>query len=58
MPIGETTADGSLTVEAIYCLGLCALSPAILVDEQVHARVTREQLDALLDALLEESAVA
>jgi formate dehydrogenase subunit gamma len=58
VPIGETTADGSLTVEAIYCLGLCALSPAILVDEQVVARVTHEQLDALLDALLEESAVA
>jgi formate dehydrogenase subunit gamma len=52
VPIGETTADGALTVEPIYCLGLCALSPAILVDEQVHARVTREQLDTLLDALL------
>jgi hypothetical protein len=29
-----------------------------MVDEQVHARVTREQLDVLLDALLEERAVA
>jgi formate dehydrogenase subunit gamma len=58
VPIGETTPDGALTVEPIYCLGLCALSPAIMVDDQVHARVTPEQLDTLLDALLEETAAA
>jgi formate dehydrogenase subunit gamma len=58
VPIGETTTDGALTVEAIYCLGLCALSPAIMVDEQVQARVTRDQLDTLLDVLLETSVVA
>lgn len=58
VPIGETTADGALSVEPIYCLGLCALSPAIMVDDQVHARVTSEQLDTLLDALLEETASA
>jgi formate dehydrogenase subunit gamma len=56
--LGGTSADGQLTVEPIYCLGLCALSPAIMVDDQVHARVTPGQLDALLDALLEPSPVA
>lgn len=30
---GETSADGSVTVEAAYCLGLCAVSPAALVDD-------------------------
>jgi formate dehydrogenase subunit gamma len=56
--LGSTTADGALTVEPIYCLGLCALSPAIMVDEQVHGRVTAEELDTLLDALLARSAAA
>jgi formate dehydrogenase subunit gamma len=56
--IGNTTADGALTVEPIYCLGLCALSPAIMVDAQVQARVTPEQLERLLDALLLERSSA
>jgi formate dehydrogenase subunit gamma len=46
----ETTADGSLTIEPVYCLGLCALSPAASIGEQVHARLTPEKLDRLLAA--------
>jgi formate dehydrogenase subunit gamma len=37
--LGETTADGSVTLEAVYCLGNCALSPAMLVDEKLVGRV-------------------
>lgn len=51
---GETTPDGGLTLEAVYCLGLCACSPAAMIDEQVHGRltptfrgVTYEKLDRL-----------
>jgi formate dehydrogenase subunit gamma len=29
---GETTADGAVTVEPVYCLGLCAVAPAALID--------------------------
>jgi formate dehydrogenase subunit gamma len=47
---GETTPDGRLTLEAVYCLGLCACSPAAMLDEEVHGRVTPESLDALIDA--------
>ena len=47
---GQTTADGRFTLEAVYCLGLCACSPAAMLDDEVHGRVTREGLDALLDA--------
>lgn len=47
---GQTTADGRFTLEAVYCLGLCACSPAAMLDDEVHGRVTRESLDALLDA--------
>jgi formate dehydrogenase subunit gamma len=44
----ETTTDGRLSLEPIYCLGNCACSPAVMIDEAVHGRVTPERLDALL----------
>lgn len=39
-----TTADGKVTVEAVYCLGLCAVAPAVLLDNQPIARPSIEQL--------------
>jgi formate dehydrogenase subunit gamma len=47
---GETTKDGSVTLESVYCLGLCACSPAAMMDGEVYGRLTTERLDALLDA--------
>lgn len=44
---GETTPDGEVTLEAVYCLGLCACSPAAMIDEEVHGRLTPERLDEL-----------
>jgi formate dehydrogenase subunit gamma len=44
-----TTADGAVTLEPVYCLGLCASSPAVMLDDEPHARVTPGRLDALLD---------
>ena len=47
-----TTFDGSVTLEPVYCLGLCAQSPAILVNERkVHAQMTTDRLDALLEEI-------
>lgn len=46
-----TSGDGAVTLESVYCLGLCALSPAIMIDEVVHARVTPPKLDALIAGL-------
>lgn len=46
--MGETSADGELTVEPIYCLGNCALSPAVQLDGKVYGRVSSQRLDALL----------
>jgi len=43
-----TTADGGVTLEPVYCLGLCAQSPAVAVDGRAHARMTPEKLDRLL----------
>lgn len=44
----ETTADGNLTLEAVYCLGNCACSPAVLLDGEPHGRITAERLEALI----------
>ena len=45
---GETSADGQRSLESVYCLGLCSLSPAIMIDHYVHGRVTPDRFDALL----------
>mgnify|MGYP000911820525 CR=1 FL=1 len=44
-----TTADGAVTLEPVYCLGLCASSPAVALDGQVQGRVGPARLDALLN---------
>jgi formate dehydrogenase subunit gamma len=44
----ETTADGRLSLEPVYCLGNCACSPAVMVDETVYGRVTPQRLDEIL----------
>lgn len=54
----ETTADGSFTLEPVYCLGLCALSPAAALDDEVHARLTPAKLDRLLAAVRREDVAA
>lgn len=46
--MGETTADGQLTVEAIYCLGLCATAPSALIDGRPVGRLTSERLDGIV----------
>jgi formate dehydrogenase subunit gamma len=44
---GGTTPDGRLTVEPVYCLGLCACAPSALLDEEVHGRLDAKALEAL-----------
>jgi formate dehydrogenase subunit gamma len=46
----ETTANGRFSLEPIYCLGNCACSPAVMIDGQLHGRVTPERFDALIAA--------
>ncbi|MDM0011141.1 formate dehydrogenase subunit gamma [Variovorax sp. J22P168] len=40
--------DGAFTLEPVYCLGLCASSPALMLDDQLHARMTAQGFDALI----------
>ncbi|MEK8033898.1 formate dehydrogenase subunit gamma [Ideonella sp. DXS29W] len=49
----DTRADGAVTLEPVYCLGLCASSPAIQIGDRLHARVTPERLDSLLAGVKE-----
>jgi formate dehydrogenase subunit gamma len=46
---GETSADGRVTIEPIYCLGLCSVAPAALVDGEPHGRLAEERLIALVE---------
>ncbi|UCC88514.1 MAG: NAD(P)H-dependent oxidoreductase subunit E [Anaerolineales bacterium] len=41
---GETTKDGELTAEVVYCLGSCAMAPVAVLDEQVMGRMRPEML--------------
>ena len=43
----ETSADGAVTVEPVYCLGLCSVAPAVLVDGEPHGRVEASHLIAM-----------
>jgi formate dehydrogenase subunit gamma len=44
---GETTPDGKLTVEAVYCLGLCACAPSAMLDGQPIARLNKASVDEI-----------
>ena len=44
----ETTPDGRITLEPVYCLGLCACAPAAMVDGRVVGRVDEARVDALI----------
>ena len=41
---GETTEDGELTMEIVYCLGSCALAPVVVLDDQIMGRIRPEKL--------------
>ncbi len=46
--VGETTDDGSVTLNQVFCLGNCALAPAVMVDGRLHGRVDPDRFDTLL----------
>jgi formate dehydrogenase subunit gamma len=47
--LGETDATRSVTVEAVYCLGNCALSPALMMDGKLYGRMDAKKADRLID---------
>jgi formate dehydrogenase subunit gamma len=46
--LGHTTADAHVTLEPIYCLGLCATAPSAMLDGRVIGRLDEARIDALV----------
>ena len=46
-----TTADGQISLEAVFCLGNCALSPSIRVNNDIVGRVSKERFDEVIAEL-------
>jgi formate dehydrogenase subunit gamma len=46
---GETTADGRVTLEPVFCLGLCACAPAAMLDGRVFGALDEGRLASLID---------
>ena len=55
---GATSADGEYSVEPAFCLGLCASSPAIMVNDRLHARVSHDKFDRIVARATEKEASA
>ncbi len=49
--LGETTEDGSISLEAVYCLGLCPMGPAALINGKPRAAIKADKVEALVKEL-------
>jgi formate dehydrogenase subunit gamma len=49
---GESTADGRVTLEAVYCLGLCSVAPSAMIDGRVVGRMDAAKLEAIVEEAL------
>lgn len=45
-----TTKDGAIRLEPVYCLGNCSLGPSIMIDDQLHGRISTERFDELMQS--------
>ena len=46
---GQTTPDGLFTIEAVRCIGACALAPAMSINGKVYSKVTPDQVGKIID---------
>ncbi len=53
--IGETSKDGQYTVEQVFCLGNCALSPAVMIDDKLYGKVDAKRFDEIVAGLGKET---
>src|SRR5262245_20328350 len=44
----QTTNDGTCSLEPVYCLGNCALSPAVMIDKEVYGRMNAPRFEEIL----------
>jgi formate dehydrogenase subunit gamma len=55
-PLGGTSADGAVSLEQVFCLGNCALSPAIMIGEKLYGKVDPKRFDEIVRGLEKEAA--
>ncbi|MEI9805353.1 MAG: formate dehydrogenase subunit gamma [Pseudolabrys sp.] len=48
LDFGQTSVDGRVTLEPIYCLGLCSVAPSAMLDGKIVGRLDEKKLDSLL----------
>jgi len=48
---GETTEDGLFTIDAVRCLGACAIAPAVSVNGKIYAKVSVTDIQGIIDDL-------
>ncbi|MDH4272635.1 MAG: NAD(P)H-dependent oxidoreductase subunit E [Candidatus Aminicenantes bacterium] len=48
---GETTADGTFSLEGVACVGCCAMAPVVVVNGEVHGRMNRVTFMRLIESL-------
>lgn len=46
----QTTDDGEVSLEPVYCLGNCACSPSVMVNDKLYSRVDAGRFDELLES--------
>lgn len=51
---GETTRDGTFSLEEVACIGACGLAPVICVNGEFHAKVTPKSLNRIIDEYREK----
>ncbi|MDO8444836.1 MAG: NADH-quinone oxidoreductase subunit NuoE [Deltaproteobacteria bacterium] len=49
--VGETTEDRRFTLEKVACVGACALAPVVIVNEDVHAKMTSDETRKMITSL-------
>ena len=54
---GETTADGLFTLDALRCIGACAIAPAVSINGKVYPKVQVNQVPAIIKELRDKEAV-
>jgi len=49
---GETTGDGLFTLEETSCLGLCGVSPVMMINDEAYGNLTKERVSEIIDSIV------
>ena len=52
---GETSSDGMFSLEESRCLGTCGLAPVLMINDEIHAQVTPDQVPAILESCIKRA---